>query len=362
MNRIFPALLIGLLLTLPPLSAARANDSAYGGNGTHPMPLVTRDVRMAAEHVVLTFNRARRAWEVTCDFTFENVTDEAVKLTIGFPFPVYNEGRGDVATPDSDPMLQSGQPLVWGFRTLVDGKPVEVRQTRTLNNPAHPEASYEFAYLWETTLAPRATVAIRNSYRHGESAAVDATTWAQYVLKTGRLWAGGKIGRSRLEVVVPGRRHVLCPPHMSGSGGHAVRPAGAVTEVGPAGLALRWDLKDFAPTEDLGVCLVDLDRYAYPAFAELSSRDLGRLDAAALRRLRNEVYALHGYVFKSEDLRDYFSEQWWYRPDPGYTPRRLTREQRELVRRVKAEEDARSQPRRAGADVAAGRAPAGRGH
>lgn len=33
-----------------------------------------------------------------------------------------------------------------------------------------------------------------------------------------------------------------------------------------------------------------------------------------LRLMRNEILARHGYVFKSQDLRDYFSKKPWYKP------------------------------------------------
>jgi hypothetical protein len=42
------------------------------------------------------------------------------------------------------------------------------------------------------------------------------------------------------------------------------------------------------------------------------------------RKLRNEIYARHGKVFKEKELRNYFSGQEWYRPDPGYTDASLS--------------------------------------
>jgi hypothetical protein len=46
----------------------------------------------------------------------------------------------------------------------------------------------------------------------------------------------------------------------------------------------------------------------------LTSSDLYYLDATQLRLARNEIYARHGYVFKSKDLQEYFSNQSWYVP------------------------------------------------
>ena len=42
------------------------------------------------------------------------------------------------------------------------------------------------------------------------------------------------------------------------------------------------------------------------------------------RKLRNEIYARHGKVFKEQELRNYFSSLDWYKPDPGYKESSLT--------------------------------------
>ncbi|ADN02929.1 YARHG domain-containing protein [Spirochaeta thermophila] len=67
---------------------------------------------------------------------------------------------------------------------------------------------------------------------------------------------------------------------------------------------------------------------------------LEKMSDEELRLLRNCVFALYGYVFKDESLREYFSEQVWYEPDPGVDPGRLELppERRRLVERVVQEE------------------------
>jgi len=41
---------------------------------------------------------------------------------------------------------------------------------------------------------------------------------------------------------------------------------------------------------------------------------LANVSSARLRIARNEIYARHGYVFASPDLRAYFSRFAWYKP------------------------------------------------
>ena len=47
----------------------------------------------------------------------------------------------------------------------------------------------------------------------------------------------------------------------------------------------------------------------YIAESELYDYDVGQL-----RLIRNEIFALHGRIFKSQDLKDYFSRKSWYVP------------------------------------------------
>ncbi len=42
--------------------------------------------------------------------------------------------------------------------------------------------------------------------------------------------------------------------------------------------------------------------------------DIAGLSSQQLRLLRNSIYAIHGYIFKSADLTRYFSRFDWYRP------------------------------------------------
>jgi len=46
----------------------------------------------------------------------------------------------------------------------------------------------------------------------------------------------------------------------------------------------------------------------------LTEDDLRGMSKQQLRIMRNEIYARHGYIFKSQDLRDYFSAKDWYHP------------------------------------------------
>jgi hypothetical protein len=46
----------------------------------------------------------------------------------------------------------------------------------------------------------------------------------------------------------------------------------------------------------------------------LKDDDLELIPPSELRLMRNEIFARYGYIFKSEDLRKYFTNQQWYKP------------------------------------------------
>jgi hypothetical protein len=65
--------------------------------------------------------------------------------------------------------------------------------------------------------------------------------------------------------------------------------------------------------------------------AELYPLSLGDLEI-----MRNEIYARHGWVFRRQDLRQYFEHQPWYRPSSEnafYSNRRVEAELSPVERR-----------------------------
>jgi len=52
------------------------------------------------------------------------------------------------------------------------------------------------------------------------------------------------------------------------------------------------------------------------------------------RLLRNLVYARHGYIFKSEDLKAIFNQFSWYKPNPDFKESDLSKEEKAYVERM----------------------------
>jgi hypothetical protein len=69
----------------------------------------------------------------------------------------------------------------------------------------------------------------------------------------------------------------------------------------------------------------------------MSEGDVVNLTKEQLRLARNEIYARHGYVFKSQDLQTYFSNKSWYHSDPAFEGS-LNEVEKENVNFLKARE------------------------
>jgi len=65
---------------------------------------------------------------------------------------------------------------------------------------------------------------------------------------------------------------------------------------------------------------------AYPEASErfLSDSELSEMSDRELKIMRNEIFARYGYIFKTKDMKNYFSAQSWYRPMYSNVTNRIT--------------------------------------
>ena len=55
-------------------------------------------------------------------------------------------------------------------------------------------------------------------------------------------------------------------------------------------------------------------RFPFASTRRLSASELQGYSAWDLKVMRNEIYARHGYIFQTADMKNYFNSQSWYRP------------------------------------------------
>jgi len=329
-NRIF-----GLVLFLVP-TLASANDTAWGGTPGNLFPIQTTEVEMVEEHVILQQNSKQNSWDISVEFSFKNTSDKPVELTMGFPFFVVDEDNegGDFNQPKGSKPLKQNDPVVWDFSNTIDGVSTKFKKQEVKLNEKHPDLYYKWAYVWPMKFKAGQTIKVVNKYRQGITADSSGHILPNYILMTGGMWKGGKIGRSRIDILGDDDA-IPCGPNDG-----QITPPGSRLDKTDAGPALRWDLEDFAPKTDVEGCFLSRSQSRMMEFSGLQGTDLKGLTAAELRVLRNTVFALHGYTFKDADLQKHFEKQRYYYPRKSFKQSDLSKEEREFVNLVLAQEKA----------------------
>ena len=70
----------------------------------------------------------------------------------------------------------------------------------------------------------------------------------------------------------------------------------------------------------------------------LTEKDIAGLSKEELRIIRNEIYARHGYIFKTDDMKAHFSKQSWYKASKADVSAELSSIENQNVQFLKAHE------------------------
>ena len=341
MMKTFMKALIALTLTF---GAAQANDQVtFGGTGVTLLPIKNGNITMVDEHIVLEGHdgdgKRGPGWKAVCTFQFKNETDKPQTVTMGFPFQrLYEIDRFqreyEIDDIDDDSWKETvsekdatylEQSLVESFTAKVRGvdvKPKAIRHKDKLTD-------YRNAWVWDVTFAPGETVEVINTYEHLTSESIEGYEFINHVLKTGKSWKGGKIGRLLFEVKP--KKDFILEFDMEDS----VLPKATRVEADGQFKKVVWDLKNFTPETDLyfqfypaGDYLKSLEMIED---SELFERAHGEESCDKLRLNRNTYYAWYGYPFKTADLKAYFGKQWWYKEDPNFDVKKLSTTQQQIL-------------------------------
>lgn len=306
---------IALLSSL--ILAAHANDTAFGGSGASPYPIEQPNIKMVAEKIVISgqdLNKENKegAWNYQCSFLFKNNLNCSISLQMGFPFPIWDEEMGNVAVPTGHQSKKGGA-LVYQFNVTARDKPIPIRRQKIAPN-REKGLFYQDAYLWNLTFLPQETLTIKHQYKTGATFDVMGFNWVSYVLKTGNLWHGKRIGYTEIDVI-PNTPTRLCSELNKKDQYVQPKPKGLKIIGQGKNRHYTWKLKNYSPQDDL-------------------SR-LQALSAEKLSLLRHLIYAQYGREFENPKLKAYFKRQWWYEPNSAYSEQVLTPEDKKLLAVIK---------------------------
>ena len=293
------------------LTQVCADDTYFGGFGADVFPSTKTKVRMISE--VVAMKRIDRDVFATCDFTFINPGKDAV-VTMGFPAEPQEDESEEPVKADLRNVL------IKDFTALADGKKLPVGIKKCKNQENIKGLDFDYAFVWKVNLPHDQTVHLHHTYQYGISGNSGGQWWMSYILKSGALW-DGKIDSAEISIDL---NEDVSPGLLK------IEPKNYLYKKG----VIKWVFKDFKPTEDIRV-EIDKSYIGRGSYTNMYyDHTLEGKTLVELRLMRNEIYARHGKIFNSKDLREYFSKQSWYEPYPYYTPDMLSANEKHAMEMI----------------------------
>lgn len=365
---------VGILLSIIVLrSNVFANSSSYYDKDAATVyPIENINIAMQKEIVRIKPGEKEPQWEARCEYTFYNKSNVEEKVTMGYPdwtnslfnpdrlpsenpldfipadpkesnafwsyfetLPVeaqkrYREGIFVVGYGYDEVYLggykQNKIPYIgraWNLHDLkvkVGSKNLQTTHKAIVDPKSLPGQG---AYIWKITFAPNQTIKVNVSFSFKGFTDLGGYSYqkAIYILRTGSLWAE-KIGIADIFWDINGRninKKQIIPQTFK-----------------IKNKVIHWHFEDFEPTEDIVIssgsdpnptpqsivsnitAIFQTKRYeankryytAYDVNEEAIDPNVHRL---YLKALRNEIYARHGYVFKTSKMKTIFENAPWYR-------------------------------------------------
>ena len=320
-----------------------ANDGAFYASGGNVFPIKETTVALSKEFLKLSIDK--EYVNVTVHFHFYNPDDDKT-LTVGFVTPP-RFGDTDPNTQDKSGVEQ--------FTVNVDGEDLEYRVDQL--KEANEELGYhggEFLYLFDAKFKKGITI-VKHSYRIKQATLLGVIFYFEYILQTGKTWANDQIDDFNLEISFDQSTHFSLPADLVeamddrsyDSNNRLTSESCTVNNTSvirgyAQGKSFKFRKRNFKPKTDIRLVLWQdfMSYYTYSSgerSCDLDKKVVNLLDKKVDRKdvriLRNLLFAIHGYEFKSKDLFDYFSQFYWYYPDPEVKndPSILNQQERRLL-------------------------------
>lgn len=291
-------------------AALFANDgyfSVIGGNLV-PTEMEETEVRMQEETIHIRVEEDY--YEITVDFQFYN-PGKTVELNVGFPFLA--KGR-------------DGYGEIYDFKCWTNDKE-ESFKYYPIKKDWKEETGLEYAYVRKITFKAKEITKTKVQYKckYGMDAVFKS---GSYLYGTGKPWSG-PIEKMIIQIENNLTSYYLTDPSMYYVSSNVefkrkndTNYEAILYNIEPQSLNdfIIFDLDEFTQAKT---------RYWFPQgfiFKErlVTEEDVFWFNKKQLRLVRNLLYALHGYEFKSKELRDYvekYGQEWRekYTPNPNFS-------------------------------------------
>ena len=343
-----------ILFTVFMLAAgkASANDGVYFTSGSLLVPIHETDIAVKKEILTISLCDDGMA-HVTVDYEFmNNGTEKTVEM--GFEAaPPYNSGdelnrNGGHPHIKDFTVVMNGKTLTYNNMLSVSGK-LDTPYTGTgfTEDGAFPD-NYSYVYRFKAPFKHGINT-VRHTYQYRMSTGVGRTFEVPYWLTPAKRWANRQIDDFTLRISAPNtaKHFMLADSLFTGSEFRTVEGKGKIrhrkvwdgsyVEVALRNGTVEWHGTNFKPEDDIDIVSADMyinlneDNPLGTFYDRSENYVIWPMGMNVNKRIaRNLPYANRGYVFKDAALKKYFSQFWWYMPDPSYQPSQKDFTPREL--------------------------------
>jgi hypothetical protein len=333
--------------------------------GNTVIPVQNNKVRMVSEEVTMVpaedQNEINNVVKVNAKFVFENLTDQQISMKMGFPF--YSSGPK-------------------GFKAWVQGKSVNVGK-RPMGGKGEIVLQNEKSgftldiYIWDISFLGREKKDVNVEYFGGWGNQLSSNDYYFiYVVETGALWSDS-IGKADFYLTLSkDAMRMLRDPRMK----LQASPSGYIQK----GDRIEWHFQDWEPKENLGVVIVDkssssqtsaehsrmfkegivvTSKEEQPPVPDAVYRcagyfktkqhydgnrryyktdelqrwyddrfsDQDTMPQLCIKALRNEIYARHGRIFTTAEMKQIFEPAPWYKPRTAFKDSELNEVEKKNV-------------------------------
>lgn len=350
---------------------AFANDGSFYASGNNLIPLQETDISLKKE-LLCFYVRDFKFMQVDVNFEFFNPGAEK-KLTVGFVTP---PAGGDVTEEDME------HPSITDFTVVFNGVELEYKMKRMSETSFSSKTKIngdDFVYYFDVVFKPGLNT-IKHNYIYKAGSTVELQRTFDYQITTGKRWANKRIDDFELQVhldqgifYVPEsfwKDKKSIPWQIVGKGTikkaseQFFSPAYEVDQkirmVHLNSGYLSFKAKNFAPDYDISIgehawhswaykwcknektCIKPEELSKITVYCSLrpyapDSTTAEELSLTQLGILRNFAYALRGVAFKNKAYTTFYSQFFWYTPDPAIKAEevKLNYEENKLIAQLK---------------------------
>jgi len=357
-----------LLAALLCAAATWANDGVLYVNGNHLVPVQETDISLSSE--VLTISLCDDGY-ATVDVQYV-LTNRGKEKTVTMGFEADAPYNDEVAFSPQGihpyihdfTVVMNGQQLTYMNAVVAtqydvdcDFQPMNLQQWKSYgevkmrdgedlpNNSMLYDArqdslvDFAYAYYFIARFKPGRNT-IHHTYRYRMSYGVGRCFEVPYWLMPARRWANGGIDDFTLRIKAPHTaKHFFVEDSLFAEAPFVVKEGvGKVkktkwydemfTEIALRDGTVEWHALNYKPRGNMNIQSAERLNYEGFKLGTFYDRSDNYLPGSyliepdksreRLRILSNLPYASRGYVFKDKKLQKYFSQFWWYMPDPSW--------------------------------------------